>query len=369
MRVERFKCAPPIRSSMGRKGKHDSFSKRFPPVEDLEVEAGQGVREIVDRMRTLGFNAGKVHRAAKIWLDAARDPEVRIYFTLAGAMVPAGMRRVVAAAIDAGAIDVLATTGANMVHDGLQGFAGAHLKGTEHADDAELRSQRVLRVYDIFIPLGPFDAYDEWLRQVFLPALAEDHGDKGGEAIVAPSVILRELGRYLANEVGDRGILATAYRKRVPIYCPAFMDCNYGIVLDLANRTNLKERGLRLRVDQTMDFGRIIEDMAGAKERAVVVVGGGSPKNYVFQTSEALCEDAYHTVLGLTDPPKGFRHAVQLTTDAPHWGGLSGATLDEAISWRKMDPTGDRVTVYSDATIVLPLVVQYVVDELAKSRS
>lgn len=334
-------------------------------MEELELEPGADVRGLVERMRNVGFNAGKLHRAAAIWLAAAKDPTVRVYFTLAGAMVPAGMRRVIAQAIEAGAINVLATTGANMVHDGLQGFSDAHRKGTEHADDAALREARILRVYDVFIPLKDFDEYDTWLRHVFFPALAEADANKRGEAIVPPATIFRELGRTLAEDLGDDGVLATAYRKKVPIFCPAFTDCNYGIVLDLANRTTLKERGLRLRVDQTADFARILEDMAGAEERAVVVVGGGTPKNYVFQASEALNEETYVEALRLVNPPKGFRYAVQITTDAPHWGGLSGATLEEAISWRKMDPEGDRVTVYSDATIVLPLVAQYVVEGIA----
>lgn len=319
---------------------------------------------LVERMRTMGFNAGKLHRAARIWLSAVRDPDARVFFTLAGAMVPAGMRRVVAQSIEAGAIDVLATTGANMVHDGLQGVSGAHRKGTEKADDTALREAGVLRVYDVYIPLGPFDVWDERLRHVFYPALAEARADKRGEAVVAPSDIFRELGRLLAKEYEDDGILATAYRKKVPIFCPAFMDCNYGIVLDLANRTTLKDRDLRLRVDQTTDFARLVEDMAKAKVRGVVIVGGGTPKNYVLQASEALCEAPYHEVLKLVDPPPGFRYAVQITTDSPHWGGLSGATLEEAISWRKMDPKGERMTVYSDATIVLPLVAQYVLEEL-----
>lgn len=340
----------------------------FPPVEDLELEPGVDVRSLVERMRTLGFNAGKLHRAAATWLAAALDPEVRVYFTLAGAMTPAGMRRVIAGAMEIGAIDVLATTGANTVHDGLQGFAGPHRKGTELVDDAELRDAKVLRVYDVFIPLKQFDDYDEWLRRVFYFSLAKERADKTGNALVPPSDIFRELGRALADDKDDKGLLATAYRARVPVFCPAFMDCNYGLVLDFANRTLLKDHNLRLHVDATADYARIIEDMAATKERAVVVVGGGTPKNYVFQTSEALCDEPYQRALGLEGAPLGFRYAVQITTDAPHWGGLSGATLDEAISWRKMDPDAERVTVYSDATIALPLIAQYVFEGLRARR-
>lgn len=353
---------------MARKEKGRDFLDHFPPVNQLELEPGQDVRGLVERMGTVGFNAGKLHRAAKTWLAAVRDPDARVYFTLAGAMVPAGMRRIIAAAMEAGAIDVLATTGANMVHDGLQGATGAHHKGTERADDTQLRKERVLRVYDIFIPLGPFDTWDNKLQHVFYPAIAEARAEKRGAAFITPTEMFRELGRMLAEEYEDDGILATAYRKKVPVFCPAFMDSNYGIILDLANRTSLKERDLHLRVDQTADFGRLVDDMAKAKERAVVIVGGGTPKNYVLQSSEALCEPNYQEVLGLVDAPEGFRYAVQITTDAPHWGGLSGATLDEAISWRKVDPDGERITVYSDATIVLPLVTQYVLEGL-RSRS
>jgi deoxyhypusine synthase len=334
----------------------------FPLVEHLEPEGGMTVRNLVDRMRTLGFNAGKLHRAARIWLDAARDDDARVYLTLAGAMVPAGLRRVVAKAMEAGLVDLLTTTGANVAHDGVEGFMAVHRKAHEHLDDAWLRDLGVLRVYDILVPWREWEEFDKWVEEGFFPGLAAEHASGDGLALVRPTKFLRDLGKWLAEERGDDGVLATAYRQGVPIHCPSLTDCNYGIVLDYANRTTLKEKGFRVAFDQTADFAALVEDMARARERAVVVVGGGSPKNYVFQASETLSEVDYRPLLPTES--MGFKYALQVTTDAPHWGGLSGATLREAISWRKVDPHARRVTVYSDATIALPLLVQYVVDEL-----
>ncbi|TET91430.1 MAG: hypothetical protein E3J35_02510 [Methanomassiliicoccales archaeon] len=342
----------------------------LPPIEEPVPVRGLTVKELVESMGGMAFNARKLARAARIWLRAVKDEDTRIYFTFAGAMVPAGLRRMVAKAMEKGLIHAMATTGSNMSHDGLQAFNRPHKRGFEEVDDSVLRDENLLRVYDVFIPRAKWDEYDYWLEEKFYPDLVnrlskKEENNLGKVVSITPKEFFYELGKWLAEEKGDDGILATAYRKKVPIFCPAFTDCTYGVTLEVSNRLHLSKMGYSLRIDQTRGYSQLVEDMAFAKKRAVVVIGGGSPKNYVFQTSEALSERGLVDVFPLTDEQlEGFHYAIQISTDMPQWGGLSGATLKEAISWKKVDVDARRCVVYCDATIALPLVVQYVLDSL-----
>jgi deoxyhypusine synthase len=341
----------------------------LPPILEPIPKKGLTVKELVENYGGMAFNARRLARAADIWLRAVKDKETRIYFTFAGAMVPAGLRRIVAEALKEGLIHVIATTGANMSHDGLQAFNMPHKRGSEETDDAVLRDEKVLRIHDVFIPREEWNAYDKWLEDVFYPGLAErlrvEETGQGKSVMITPRDFFHELGKFFAEERGDDGILATAYREDVPIFCPAFMDCTYGVTLEVSNRLNISKKGYSLKIDQTGGFSQLVDDMTRAKKRAVVVVGGGSPKNYVFQTSEALAERGLTDVLPLTEGQKeGFHYAIQISTDMPQWGGLSGATLKEAISWKKVDTEARRCVVYCDATIALPLMIQYVLDSI-----
>lgn len=342
----------------------------LPAIEEFIPKKGLSVKGMVEAMGGMAFNARKLSRAARIWLRAVNDDETRIYFTLAGAMVPAGLRRVVAKAIEKGIIHAIVTTGANMSHDGLQAFNRPHKRGFEEVDDSVLREENLLRVYDVFVPRAKWDEYDYWLEEKFYPELVSRFYKKAensfGEFVsLTPSEFFYELGRFLAEEKKDSGILASAYRSKIPIYCPSLTDCTYGVTMEVSNRIDLKKIGYSLRIDETRGYTQLVDDMASAKKRAVIVIGGGAPKNYVFQTSEALCERGLVDILPLTEEQKeGFHYAIQISTDMPQWGGLSGATLKEAISWKKVDVEARRCVVYCDATIALPLIVQYVLDSL-----
>ena len=356
---------------MTEKGDKEEFNPDdLPPIVEPVPSKGMTVKEMVDNYSGMAFNARRLARAADIWLKAVQDKDTRIYFTFAGAMVPAGLRRMVASAMQNGLIDAISTTGSNMSHDGLQAFNMPHKRGSEDADDSMLRDEKILRIHDVFIPRKEWDEYDYWLEEEFYPGLVRKLSEKeknnlGNVVAITPKEFFFELGKHFAEEREDKGIMATAYRKGVPIFCPAFMDCTYGVTLEVFNRLHAEEIGYSLRIDQTRGFSQLVDDMANSRKKAVVVVGGGTPKNYVFQTSEALSERGLTDVLTLTEVQKeGFQYAIQISTDMPVWGGLSGATLDEAISWKKVDTEARRCIVYCDATIALPPIIQSVLDSL-----
>lgn len=335
-------------------------------VQDLELRDDLSVSDLVEHLAGTSYNARKLFEVARIWLDAVKNKS-RIYFTLAGALTPAGFRRVIAQAIENKFIHVLATTGANMVHDAIKGTFGAHMIGTENADDAQLFKDRLFRIYDIFLSNDRWAEFGEWLDSTFYPSFVTEKtktGTKNAKTVsqgyqevkITPSQFFNKLGKHLFEQK-DKGVLATAYKNNVPVYCPAFVDCDYGIRLHYTNAEVLQPQyKARLLVDMVGEYDSLFKDMEQNNNRAIIIVGGGTPKNFVLQTSMALP----------TVEQCGFNYAAQITTDAPQWGGLSGATLREAISWGKIKEEANTSIVYCDATIALPLVVAYMMAKLKK---
>lgn len=317
-------------------------------VKDLELRENLTVAQLVEDFGGLSFNARKLSRASELWTEALKS-DARIYFALAGAMTPAGLRRVIARALEEKIIHVLVTTGANAVHDMLQALYGAHEIGTEYVNDMELSTKKTMRIYDTFLDNKLWNELDKWLEEKFYPSFVQD--SSSDVVIVKPTEFFRSLGEDLHNR-NDNGLLATAYRMNIPVYCPAYTDSDFGIALNDANEKLMKEQNKKVIVDQISDFSELVKDIDKTEKRAAVIVGGGTPKNYVLQSAISLKQEKDF----------GFDYGIQLTTEVPFWGGLSGATLKEAISWGKMR-TSKSVTVYSDATITLPLLVESVINK------
>jgi deoxyhypusine synthase len=322
-------------------------------IHDLELESNMKIAQLVEKFGGVSFNARKLHKAAKIWLAALND-NARIYFALAGAFTPTGFRRVISRAIDANLIDVVIATGANIVHDALQAYPDSHKKGSEYANDMKLRKKKIMRIFDTFVMYHRWQKLDDWLEYEFYPSLVENTNDNNVH--ILPSEFFYKIGEVLYKN-NDNGLLATAYKKKVPIYCPAFVDCAFGIILHWANNLGLKQKNKKIIVDEISDFTNLVSDMDAYQNRCAIIVGGGTPKNFAFQASISFKEDA----------KCGFNYAIQLTTDMPQFGGLSGATLREAISWGKVN-TKKSVTVYSDASITLPLIIEYVLEKYKGER-
>jgi deoxyhypusine synthase len=206
--------------------------------------------------------------------------------------------------------------------------------GTPHADDAALADERIDRVYDTYASEEEFVANDNWIAD-FAAALEPRP--------YTTREFLYQLGGHLWNTTGRDGILTAAYRSKVPIFCPAIADSSIGMGLSQARQQDR-------RFGQIDVIGDIIEsaNMVIRRPRtASVVLGGGTPKNFINQAS--VQAEFYSTAVG------GHRYALQIVTDVPHFGGASGSSLEEAQSWGKLATDSDKVTVQADATIALPL--------------
>lgn len=294
------------------------------PIRHAKITDDMTVGQLVDSLNDCAFGAGRICEAVDIYREMVNDRECVKFFGLAGAMVPAGMRQIVSDLIRNGEIDVLVTTGANLVHDIIEAMGLCHFKGTDIIDDVELKHHAINRIYDVFLPEGHFSKFEEKL-QYMLRRLPEK---------VSISEFLEHIGKELED---DSSILKSAYDMGVPVYCPAIQDSIIGLQAWLFRQTK------PLNVDVFADMGKIIDRCYEAKRTGVLIVGGGVPKNFILQS--------------MLVTPKSFDYAIQLTMDRPEPGGLSGATLDEARSWGKIGEKARSVTVYSDATITLPIIV------------
>jgi len=313
------------------------------PVAGVAVDGDATVGELAAAYADAGFGAGRLAEAVDVYAEMLGRDDVTNFLGLAGAMVPAGMRRLVADLIRDGHVDALVTTGANLTHDAIEAIGGHHHHGREAPPDRDprdhderLREEGVDRIYDVYLPQEHFAAFEDHLREAVFPPLAD-------QGTVSIRELTAELGR--ANAVvnaddgvdADPGIAAAAHAHDVPVYCPAVQDSVLGIQTWIYGQTT------DLRLDALADMDDIADQAFHADRAGALVVGGGVPKNFVLQT--------------MLVSPDAYDYAVQLTMDPPRTGGLSGATLDEARSWGKLEPDAENVSVYADATITFPFLV------------
>jgi deoxyhypusine synthase len=296
-------------------------------------------------MAKTGFQGRKLGESVHVWKRMLADPECTIFFGLSGAMIPAGMQRCLVDMVKHHYVDVIVSTGANIFHDICEHTGVCHYLGHHHVDDARLYKEGIDRMYDVF-------AFEEEFRNV-------DRGIAKYAETIAPfrgssREFINLFGKYLIKNYLDReSITSTCAKEKIPIFIPAICDSSIGIGLLMARR-----RGVDVDIDQIADADEITTMVEDVKKTGVIFVGGGVPKNFIQQTQ--VIGSIHEKDLG------GHDYAIQYTTDSPHWGGLSGCTFDEAISWGKESAGTMQVQVHVDATIALPLVISALVSGGAK---
>jgi len=307
--------------------------------------------ELVERT-FLAYNAGRLQEACRLFTEKMLGGRTTVAMSLAGALTPAGLgSAAVVPLIKAGFVDWIVATGANLYHDMHHAMNLPLFRGTPFVKDPELRKCGVVRIYDILLDYNDvLMATDHVLRQILLqPEFQKEMG----------TVELHYLlGKYCAEferQAGlkDASVLAAAYRAGVPCFCPSPGDSTIGM-----NIAGLELRGSKLRVNPSRDVNETTAIVLGAKRRGeqtgVLLVGGGSPKNFTLQTEPQIQE-----VLRIKEA--GHDYFIQFTDARPDTGGLSGATPHEAVSWGKVDPNQlpDAVVCYLDSTVALPMLAHY----------
>src|SRR6476661_5079374 len=262
------------------------------------------------------------------------EDDVTILLGMAGALSAGGLRLVVAHFITHRYIDCLVSNGANLYHDLHETRGQHHYVGSAHADDALLAKDRIDRVYDTFASEEEFIENDNWIAD--FAASLERRPYTSRE-------FLYRLGGHLWETTQRDGILTSAYRANVPIFCPAIADSSIGMGLSQARQ---KTPGTGY-IDIIGDIVEPANIVIRRPRTASVVLGGGTPKNFISQAS--VQAEFYSSEV------TGHKYALQIVTDVPHFGGASGSSLEEAQSWGKLATDSARVSVQADATIALPI--------------
>ena len=318
-------------------------------IDPAPLSGRETVAELVDNA-FLAYNAGRLRDACRLFVDKMLADDTTVGMSLTGAMTPAGLgMSTVIPLLQAGFVDWVVSTGANLYHDAHFGLGLAMHRGSPFADDIALREEGVVRIYDIFFDYRVLLSTDLFIRDVSAReefqrpmSTAEYHYLLGG--------YIRERERALG--LTRKSVLAAAHECDVPVYTSSPGDSSIGM--------NVAEQALdgsQLRFDVSADVNETAAIVLGATRRgrsAVLIVGGGSPKNFVLQTEPQIQE-----VLGIDE--KGHDYYLQITDARADTGGLSGATPGEAVSWGKVDPDKlpDAVVCYTDSTIGLPVLTAY----------
>ena len=313
------------------------------PVHSIRIKGKLTVDQLIQQFQNSGsFGAGRVSAACDIYERMVRENDCTVFLALAGAMVPAGLRSLVADLLRENLIDVLVTTGANMVHDALEALGGHHYKGHWAADDYMLYKNHTYRIYDVFVPEEDFIKLDMELVKIYDQIANENKGKT-----LSSRDFAWELGRRLKD---PNSILRAAYETKAPIFIPAVRDSEFGYIYNLhATRRQFKNT---LVVDAFKDVPQIISICRGSSKNGMIVIGGGVPRNTI--QSAALATKS------------GIDYAVVITMDRPETGGLSGSTLEETVSWGKLKGQADKTMVIGDAMIIFPLMVASVKERLGK---
>ncbi|HET6386135.1 MAG TPA: deoxyhypusine synthase [Armatimonadota bacterium] len=319
-----------------------------------------GVVELVDQFYN-AYNAARTREACQVLARAVAEPGTLIGMSLSGALTPAGLgMSCLIPLIEAGLVDYLVSTGANLYHDLHHALDFPMYASTPFLDDRQLKDDKIIRIYDIVFDADVLFDTDAWVYKV----LAEDPVFR---TPLSTSEFHWHFGRYanhLEAKLGGekRSVLAAAYRCGVPIYAPAFGDSTFGLNMAAFHMAT----GIESPIDVLRDVNESTALVYWAKvteqaRSAVWILGGGVPKNFLLQTEPQLQE-----ILGISE--KGHDYFVQVTDARPDTGGLSGATPAEAVSWNKIDPDelDSTVVVYSDSTLFLPIATSYL---LAKQGS
>ena len=318
------------------------------PVATIEV-GRKSVSALLEEMAQTGFQGKKLGEVAKIWTQMAKAKGLTVFLGLTGSLSTTGQWKIIRWLVENRYVDVIVSTGANISEDILEALGYHYYQGTWLADDEQLLRMKIDRFYDVY---ADEMQYRKLERTIYKFANTLD-----AKRVYSTREFLHGFGRFLSERRID-SIVAAAYRAKVPVYSPGLIDSGYGVALSLLNR----EKGKMIRLDQTKDMEELAQIAEKTKRTGVVYLGGGVPKDTIQLSTiiKSLSKG------GEEETPHEF--AIQVTADSPQWGGLSGCTLEEAVSWGKIKSDAKKATLYADITLALPLVA-HALNEKAGGRA
>lgn len=345
---------------------HDGRSDGLVPLESLDLDRVTSFSGLLRAMSRTAFGGRALGEAFDVTLAMVKDPDCKIVLTLSGAMTIAKMGKVISRMIDAGMAHAVVSTGALMAHGLSEAVGMVHYRHDPRMSDEELFAKGYNRVYDTLEMEENLNYVEEFTGKAL--------DTVGHEQELSSEIVCRALGKVLADDPHGHGVLRSAYVKGVPIYVPAFTDSELGLDLSTWAMKRARSSGVTdlaalfrsvPRYNPFLDLNSFARFCLGAKRLGIFTVGGGVPRNWAQEVGPYI--DITNHRLALDLAPPRYRYAVRLCPEPTHWGGLSGCTYSEGVSWGKFVPEaegGRFAEVYADATTVWPLLIKGVLEEL-----
>jgi len=310
------------------------------PVRQLDLSRIKSVRELVAAWSETSIQSRSLAACAKVYENMILDKDrPTIFLGLSGALIAGGLRKVISDLIQAGFVDVVVSTGAIVYQDFYQAQGFKHYIGTPDSDDSLLHDLYIDRIYDTYVDEIGFVETDDIIGKIAGSLEPRKYSTRE---------FMAHLGKYAEKD--PNSIIGKASKFGVPVFVPAIADSSIGIGLAGLYRSKKQAGKEGLSLDVIRDNYEIAQIILKSRKTGSIYIGGGVPKNYINDAAVML------------DYTHGHAYSFQITTDAPHWGGLTGSTLDEAKSWGKISKVATKATAYVEATIGLPLVASYVLE-------
>ena len=302
----------------------------------VDMSKNGNLHDLLVSFQKTSFQSRNLASCLQVYERMLADEEAVIFLGLSGALTPGGMRKVLTDMVRHRLVDVVVSTGANLYHDFLEASGGYHYIGTEQQDDYKLWDLEVDRIYDTFLDDSVAHKTDVYFA---------DFAETLEKRVYSTREFMQKVGESTSD---TNSFIRACMEEGVQLFCPTIHDSGIGIGLSLYYSRH--RQGKRFMIDFSRDNYEIMQICQKSKVTGVVILGGGVPKNYIQQVEPMLWINGFNQ-------KTGHKYAVQITTDDPKWGGLSGCTFSEAKTWGKVEKEADIATVYVDCTIGLPLLV------------
>jgi len=337
---------------------HDPVKDKLRPIYPLDLSRIKTIDDLVRAMGDTAYTARQIGDAADVLEAMARDKDCFVVLTLAGALTVGKMGLIFCDLIEAGIVKAIVSTGALMAHGLVEATGRSHFRyDPSQMDDKELFLAGYNRVYDSLEPETNLDHVEEVVDRILERWQPEE--------VVCSWKLHKRIGEFLQANTKGRGILKSAFEHDVPVFVPAFSDSELGLDFALNQYARKRDKRPLLRFDPFEDFETFAEIMMATKKMGIFTVGGGVPRNWSQQFgvyAELMARRGYKKL-----PLKRYAYGVRICPEPVHWGGLSGSTYTEAVSWGKFVPPeegGQFAEVLEDATVALPLIVGAVLQRI-----
>lgn len=324
------------------------------PLQAIDLSACSSSLALVNAMKKTSFGGRSVGEAHDVLCEMFNDKKSFNVLTLSGAMTAAKMGLIITDLIDKGLIHAVVSTGALITHGLVENMNLSHFKCNPDQNDSLLYQKGCNRIYDTIELEKNLDNIEQIMKTILDTLPSEE---------ICSWKLLNQIGKYLRKTKG-RGILKSAYEKNIPVYVPAFTDCELGLDVALYRQRQIMEGKQPIKFDPFLDLDDFAERIQKQETLGVLTIGGGVPRNWAQQVAPYL--ELLNDNLGKGKTVK-YKYGVRICPEPVQWGGLSGCTYSESVSWGKFlskKEGGKYAEVPADATIVLPLLIRAVFEQL-----